>query len=129
MLFFQVILTLFASVWAVKVDIDVTHVPADCDQKTTVGDHVQVHYKGSLEDGTVFDSSFGRSPIGFQIGAGRVIAGWEQGLLNMCVGEKRTLTIPPELGYGASGIGPIPPNSVLVFDVELVEVYRPHQEL
>ncbi|KAM3126585.1 Peptidyl-prolyl cis-trans isomerase fpr2 [Candidozyma auris] len=108
---------------------DVTHVPADCDQKTIVGDHVQVHYKGSLEDGTVFDSSFGRSPIGFQIGAGRVIAGWEQGLLNMCVGEKRTLTIPPELGYGASGIGPIPPNSVLVFDVELVEVYRPHQEL
>lgn len=78
-----------------------------------MGDHVQVHYKGSLEDGTVFDASYGRQPIGFEIGAGRVIAGWEQGLMNMCIGEKRTLTIPPELGYGRSGVGPIPPNAVL----------------
>lgn len=126
-----------------------THVPTDCPHKTKPGSHVQVHYKGSLEDGTVFDASYGRLPIGFEIGAGRVIAGWEQGLLDMCVGEKRTLTIPPELGYGSSGIGPIPPNAVLstynffsitpqvvtipiltpAFDVELVDVYIPKEEL
>ncbi|PVH15128.1 uncharacterized protein CXQ87_002963 [Candidozyma duobushaemuli] len=129
MLFLQLVVLLIAQVWAVKVEIDVTHVPTDCPHKTKAGSHVQVHYKGSLEDGTVFDASYGRSPIGFEIGAGRVIAGWEQGLLDMCVGEKRTLTIPPELGYGSSGIGPIPPNAVLTFDVELVDVYIPKEEL
>lgn len=67
-----------------------------------------------MEDGTVFDSSFNRgTPISFILGAGQVIPGWDQGLTKMCIGEKRKLTIPPELAYGERGIGPIPPNATL----------------
>lgn len=84
---------------------------------------ISVHYTGSLEDGTKFDSSYDRnSPLSFPLGAGRVIQGWEQGLLDMCPGDKRKLTIPPELGYGSRGIGPIPGNAVLIFETELVEI-------
>ncbi len=85
---------------------------------------VTVHYKGSLEDGTVFDSSKkpGRDPLRFTLGVRQVIDGWDQGLIGMKVGEKRKLIIPPELGYGDQDLGIIPPNSTLIFEVELLEV-------
>lgn len=96
------------------------------------GDMVLVHYTGKLTNGTVFDSSVGRGqPFGFVLGAGMVISGWEKGILGMKVGEKKTLTIPPEDGYGTQGISDpstgkvvIPPNATLIFDVELVDVKR-----
>jgi len=92
--------------------------------KTKSGDTISVHYTGKLENGTKFDSSVDRgTPFEFQIGAGMVIAGWEKGLLDMKVGEKRTLTIPSEMGYGAQGAGGvIPPNATLIFDVELMGI-------
>ena len=86
------------------------------------GETVVVHYTGWLEDGTQFDSSVGGTPFSFPIGTGRVIAGWDQGLATMQVGGQRRLIIPPDLAYGASGQGPIPPNATLIFDVELLEV-------
>ena len=95
--------------------------------KAEKGMMVSVHYLGRLQDGTVFDDSFKRGePISFVLGNGMVIQGWEQGIEGMIVGEKRTLTIPPELGYGEAGAGDvIPPNATLIFDVELVEAVIP----
>ena len=91
------------------------------------GMQVAVHYQGRLEDGTVFDDSHKRGePISFTLGKGQVIKGWDQGIEGMSVGEKRTLTIPPELGYGEQGAGDvIPPNATLIFDVELVSASIP----
>jgi FKBP-type peptidyl-prolyl cis-trans isomerase len=88
------------------------------------GDTVGVLYSGSLDDGTVFDASskHGNVPFSFMLGAGRVIQGWDLGVAGMKVGGKRELVIPPELGYGASGMGPIPPNATLHFTVELLSV-------
>jgi ketosteroid isomerase-like protein len=87
------------------------------------GQEVAVHYTGTLDDGTKFDSSLDRGePIKFKIGVGQVIKGWDEGLMTMKVGGKRKLVIPPQLGYGARRMGPIPPNSTLVFDVELLSV-------
>ena len=85
---------------------------------------VTVHYTGTLQDGSVFDSSLnpGRDPFRFTVGAKQVIEGWDQGLMGMKVGEKRKLTIPPELGYGDRDMGVIPSNSTLIFEVELLEV-------
>ncbi|HUW24909.1 MAG TPA: FKBP-type peptidyl-prolyl cis-trans isomerase [Gallionella sp.] len=100
-------------------------------ETATAGREVAVHYTGWLYDATVsgnkgkkFDSSLDRGePIVFPLGAGMVIAGWEQGLEGMKVGGQRTLIIPPHLGYGARGApGAIPPNATLVFDVELMGV-------
>lgn len=89
------------------------------------GDMVTVNYTGTLENGTKFDSSFnpGRSPFQFTLGQGMVIKGWELGVLGMKVGEKRKLTIPADLGYGASGAGGvIPPNATLIFEVDLLKI-------
>ena len=88
------------------------------------GDAVSVHYVGTLTNGTEFDSSRKRNqPFKFTLGQGRVIKGWDQGVVGMKVGGKRKLTIPPSLGYGARGAPPvIPPNSTLVFEIELVSI-------
>ncbi|MFB3148565.1 MAG: FKBP-type peptidyl-prolyl cis-trans isomerase [Thermodesulfobacteriota bacterium] len=92
--------------------------------KPEKGKKVKVHYTGKLEDGSVFDSSIKRGvPIEFTLGVGQVIKGWDEGIADMKVGEKRQLIIPPDLGYGPNGHPPvIPPNSTLIFDVELVEI-------
>ena len=85
---------------------------------------VTVHYTGKLQDGTVFDSSqrIGQEPLRFTWGVGQVIDGWDQGVIGMKVGGQRKLIIPPELGYGSQDKGVIPPNSTLIFEVELLEV-------
>ena len=86
------------------------------------GSMVKVHYTGKLLNGTKFDSSVDRgTPIDFPVGQGRVIKGWDEALLSMKKGEKRVLIIPPNLGYGPSGRGPIPPNAYMIFDVELID--------
>lgn len=90
------------------------------------GGTVSIHYKGTLTDGTVFDSSYDRGePFETVIGVGQVIQGWDQGVVGMKVGGKRKLTIPPELGYGNQPVGTIPPNSTLIFEVELLGVQNP----
>ena len=90
-----------------------------------VGNYVTVNYTGTLDDGTVFDSSLkpGRTPFSFILGAGQVIKGWDEGVLGMAIGGTRELTIPPALGYGAQGAGSvIPPNATLHFTVTLLSV-------
>lgn len=87
------------------------------------GKRVSVHYTGTLTNGKKFDSSLDRGmPFQFLLGAGQVIPGWEQGIAGMKVGGKRKLTIPANLAYGERAVGPIPANSVLLFDVELMGV-------
>ncbi|XP_077227634.1 peptidyl-prolyl cis-trans isomerase FKBP15-1-like [Tasmannia lanceolata] len=107
-----------------ELQIGVKYKPESCDIQAHKGDKIKVHYRGKLTDGTVFDSSFERGdPIEFELGSGHVIKGWDQGLLGMCVGEKRKLKIPAKLGYGVQGSPPkIPGGATLIFDTELVAV-------
>jgi len=93
-------------------------------EEAQTGELVTVNYTGKLTDGKVFDSSVGRDPFQFVLGQGRVIQGWEKGILGMKVGGKRRLTIPPDLAYGNQQIGPIPANSTLIFEVELLGAQR-----
>jgi len=87
------------------------------------GNTVQVNYLGTLVNGIKFDSSYDRNePFEFTLGAGQVIQGWDEGIVDMKVGGKRKLTIPPSLGYGAQTVGSIPANSTLIFEVELLAV-------
>ncbi|TYI55680.1 hypothetical protein E1A91_D11G157400v1 [Gossypium mustelinum] len=107
-----------------ELQIGVKYKPPSCEFQAHKGDRVKVHYRGKLTDGKVFDSSFERGdPIEFELGSGQVIKGWDQGLLGMCVGEKRKLKIPAKLGYGEQGSPPtIPGGATLIFDTELVSV-------
>jgi len=108
-----------------KLQIGVKFRPEECSVTSKPGDTLSMHYTGSLAaDGSVFDSSVERgTPFKFTLGKGQVIKGWDQGLLNMCVGEKRKLKIPPSLGYGAQGAGgKIPGGATLIFETELLEI-------
>lgn len=96
--------------------------------EATAGKRLSVNYTGWLYDpsgtngkGSQFDSSIGRAPFPFTLGAGQVISGWDRGVVGMRVGGQRRLVLPPELAYGSSGNGPIPPNATLVFDIELLD--------
>ena len=93
--------------------------------EATLGSRVVVHYTGRFVDGQVFDSSVSRGePFQFVLGVGQVIKGWDEGIVGMKVGGKRTINVPPELGYGANDYGPIPGNSTLIFDIELLKVEK-----
>jgi FKBP-type peptidyl-prolyl cis-trans isomerase len=100
------------------------------DMGAQVGDKVSMNYTGKLDDGTVFDSNIDPQfnhvrPFEFTLGAGQVIPGWDKGIVGMKVGDKKTLVIPPEEGYGANGVGGIiPPNATLTFDVEVVNITK-----
>lgn len=106
----------------------VEEVPAsECKIRAEKGDTVSVHYSGSLlGSDELFDSSYSRGvPIEFVLGTGRVIKGWDEGILGMCIGEKRKLRIPSDMGYGSRGAGQvIPPNSDLFFETTLVDITR-----
>lgn len=93
-------------------------------KEVKTGDNITIHYKGTLENGQKFDSSYDRGqPFQTKIGVGQVIKGWDQGVVGMKVGGKRRLIIPPDLGYGPMGYPPvIPPNATLIFEVELVDI-------
>ena len=123
--FLQVCLFLGVSVEAADLSFKV--IAEGAGETAQSGMQVSVHYQGRLTDGTIFDDSQKRgTPFSFTLGRGQVIPGWEQGIAGMKIGEKRVLTIPPELGYGTAGAGGmIPPNATLVFDVELIAVMTP----
>ncbi|KIK57182.1 hypothetical protein GYMLUDRAFT_75698 [Collybiopsis luxurians FD-317 M1] len=91
------------------------------------GDIVSIHYVATLEDGTIFDSSYNRGkPFTVEIGTGQAIKGWDEGVPLLSQGEKAILTTPPDLAYGENGVPPlIPPNSTLTFEMELLEIIRP----
>ncbi|KAI9668459.1 MAG: hypothetical protein M1831_001213 [Alyxoria varia] len=100
-----------------------TQYEVDCDRKTKEGDTVSMHYKGTLKDGSEFDSNQDDDePFKFKLGAHEVIRGWEEGLLDMCPEERRKLTIPPQLAYGHKKLPGIPPDSTLTFETNLVEI-------
>ncbi|XP_067385866.1 peptidyl-prolyl cis-trans isomerase FKBP11 [Emydura macquarii macquarii] len=99
--------------------------PEDCAELSALGDTVQIHYTGSLEDGRIIDTSLSRDPLQVELGKRQVIPGLEQSLLDMCIGEKRRVIIPPQLAYGKRGSPPaVPADAVLQFDVELVGLSR-----
>ncbi|KAF7708474.1 peptidyl-prolyl cis-trans isomerase FKBP14 [Silurus meridionalis] len=109
-----------------EVKIEVLYKPFLCHRKTKYGDMLLVHYDGFLEsNGTMFHSSRqqgDKHPVWFTLGIREVIKGWDKGLQNMCTNEKRKLTVPPSLAYGKEGKGKIPPESTLIFEIELIEI-------
>ncbi|XP_071804244.1 uncharacterized protein [Asterias amurensis] len=110
-------------------EIVTTHIPEPCPERAEVGDEVAVHYIGKLESGMVFDLSRlpdnSKEPLRFQLGKNKVIKGWDEGIKGMCLGEQRKLIIPSHLGYGKEGHANIPPDSTLIFDVELMDIRKP----
>ncbi|KAK1763297.1 hypothetical protein QBC33DRAFT_581082 [Phialemonium atrogriseum] len=109
---------------AENITVEVTY-SVSCERKTKNEDIISVNYNGTLTDGTLFDSSYDENdshPFSFTLGAGEVIQGWELGLLDMCIGDRRTLTLPPQFGYGDDEVGPIPANSTLIFYTELMGI-------
>jgi len=115
-----------AKVGQKKLQIGIKKRIEDCAVKSRRGDLLHMHYTGTLEDGTEFDSSIPRGqPLTFTLGSGQVIKGWDQGLIGMCEGERRKLVIPSDLGYGNSGSPPkIPGGATLIFEVDLVKIER-----
>ncbi len=108
---------------ATAAELKIEDIKIGTGQEAVKGMTVEVHYTGWLTDGVKFDSSLDRGePFPFGLGQGQVIKGWDQGVAGMKVGGKRRLTIPSELGYGNREVGPIPANSTLVFEVELLKV-------
>jgi len=119
---------------AAELKSETTFKPDNCDaegtRKSKAGDQLGMHYTGTIDEssatgekGKQFDSSIGRGPFDFKLGSGQVIKGWDEGLLGMCIGEKRTLVIPPEKGYGESGAGgDIPGGATLKFTVECLTI-------
>lgn len=106
-----------------KMELKIEDIETGTGAEAVPGKQVTVHYVGTLENGTEFDSSRSRNqPFTFALGAGQVIRGWDEGFAGMKVGGKRKLVIPPEMAYGSQAVGSIPPNSTLVFDVELLDV-------
>lgn len=110
-------------------ELKVTDLSVGTGATAAAGHRVSMHYTGWLHDaskpdnkGAQFDSSIGRGPFQFMLGKGQVIAGWDQGVPGMQIGGTRRLVIPPSMGYGAAGVGPIPGNATLIFDVELLGV-------
>ncbi|CAJ0946540.1 unnamed protein product, partial [Mesorhabditis belari] len=114
-----------------KLQIGIKKRVDNCEVKSRKGDLLHMHYVGTLLDGTEFDSSRSRDQeFTFTLGQGQVIKGWDQGLLNMCEGEQRRLTIPSHLAYGDRGAPPkIPPGATLRFEVELMKIERQGQDL
>ncbi|KAM6210816.1 peptidyl-prolyl cis-trans isomerase FKBP14 [Mycteria americana] len=111
---------------AADVKVEVLQKPFLCHRKTKWGDMMLVHYEGYLErDGSMFHSTHKHNngqPMWFTLGIREAIKGWDKGLKDMCVGEKRKLTIPPALAYGKEGKGKIPPESTLIFNIDLLEI-------
>ncbi len=104
-------------------ELEIEDIVVGTGAEAVAGKKVTVHYTGTLTDGTKFDSSYDHgAPFTFTLGAGEVISGWDKGLLGLKVGGQRRLTIPPSLGYGNQAVGPIPANSILIFEVELLAV-------
>ncbi|XP_014220978.1 FK506-binding protein 2 [Trichogramma pretiosum] len=123
--FFVLFAMCWAATWAAQeLKVEKVYVPEVCDVKSKKGDQLTMHYTGTLDNGSKFDSSLDRdTPFTFQLGVGQVIRGWDEGLLDMCVTEKRKLTIPPQLGYGDRGAGNvIPGGATLHFEVELINI-------
>lgn len=129
----SILLFLHYCVVTSEVSITSTFVPSTCDVKAENGDIIKVHYTGSIDEtsatgvkGRIFDSSVDkRKPLKLILGRGEVIEGWEQGLLGICIGEKRILVIPPEFGYRNSGSGKhIPGGATLKFEVECIDIIR-----
>jgi len=105
-----------------QVKVEVTRA-VECERKSQKGDKISVHYRGTLTDGKEFDASYNRgTPLTFVVGRGSVIKGWDENLIGMCIGEKRTLTIPPAFAYGDRATGPIPAGSTLIFETELMGI-------
>jgi len=103
--------------------LEITEISAGNGAAAKVGDALSIHYRGTLDNGTEFDSSAGRETLDFTLGAGELIKGMDDGLVGLRVGGKRRLRIPSAMGYAARGVpGLIPPHSVLVFEVELVRI-------
>lgn len=104
-------------------ELKIENIKLGTGKEVQAGDTVTINYVGTLENGQKFDSSYDRNqPLETQIGVGQVIKGWDEGVIGMKVGGKRKLTIPPDFAYGPRGVGTIPPNSTLIFELELLDV-------